>query len=85
MSVEFTKTESIYVSGSYAYFLGWIEGGEYGKNKLYRFDGSAYEEIACLNDYLYYSDFDASYLCVASDSFRCYDSESKTIREFTFE
>ncbi len=70
--------DQIFVTGNYAYFIGTANKKDY----LYRFDGTSFTQVACLNDYQYYASFSYSYLSVSEDAFRCYDTNNKVIKEF---
>lgn len=70
--------DQIFVAGNYAYFIGT----ENKKDYLYRFDGTLFTQVACLNDYQYYASFSYSQLSVSEDAFRCYDTNNKVIKEF---
>lgn len=71
----------VYVDGTSAYFIVTIEKKEY----LYRFNGTIFEEIICLNDYRYYSDFKCGLLYVINDTALCYDSSTQMLKEFKIE
>lgn len=70
--------DQIFITSKYAYFIGAANS----KNYLYRFDGTSFTQVACLNDYQYYASFSYSYLSVSEDAFRCYDTNNKVIKEF---
>lgn len=70
--------DQVYVNGLGAYFIGYSDSKSY----VYRFNGESFETVICLNDYDGYSDFAYDYLCVTENAVRCYDEQSKVIKEF---
>lgn len=69
-----------YTDKDYTYIIGTSDDKDY----IYRFDGESFEQLICLNNYTYYTNFDFSALCVTDDAVMIFDQYTKTIKKFEY-
>lgn len=69
-----------YADKDYNYIIGTSDDKDY----IYKFDGESFEQLICLNDYTYYTNFDFSALCVTDDAVMIFDQYTKTIKKFEY-
>ncbi|MBR3971687.1 MAG: serine/threonine protein kinase [Ruminococcus sp.] len=60
----------------------YITVGFDNKSYVYAFDGKAFSEVVCLNDYQYYADFKWSAMVVTENNLWMYDSDINAIKHF---
>ncbi len=52
------------------------------KDYVYAFDGEAFSEVLCLNDYRYYTGFKSALMVVSENYIWLYDNDTNTIKQF---
>ncbi len=71
------QTKSTFFDGNSLYIA--VEINE--KNYIYEFNGLEFLEVVCLDDYLYYSDWNYNSFCVTQDKVWLYNGSSEIINE----